>query len=81
MSKEKDKIILPLPLIITFAFVVFINAGWLTPDEREPPACSSPAVESIGGILGEGGIAVCSIGWSSCPADIYPFVSVAVIFM
>ena len=64
-----------------FCFVVFINAEWLTPDEREPPACLPSAVESIGGILREGGIAVYSIGWSSCPADIYPFVSVAVIFM
>ena len=38
-----------------FFFVAFINAEWLTPYEREPPACSSPAVESIGGILREGG--------------------------
>ena len=37
-----------------FYFVAFIDAEWLTPDEREPPAFSSPAVESIGGILREG---------------------------
>ena len=30
-------------------------------DEREPPACSSPAIESIGGILRERGIAICCI--------------------
>ena len=71
MSKEKDN----------FFFVAFINAEWLTPYEREPPACSSPAVESIGGILREGDVAVCSIDLSSCPADIYPFMSATVIFM
>ena len=64
-----------------FYFVAFINAEWLTPDEREPPACSSPAVESIGGILREGGIAVCCIYLLICPADLYPFMSVTVIFM
>ena len=64
-----------------FFFVAFINAEWLTPYEREPPACSSPAVESIGGILREGGVAVCCIYLSSCPADVYPFMSATVIFM
>ena len=38
----------------SFCFCAFANAEWLTPDEREPPAFSSPAVESIGGILREG---------------------------
>ena len=64
-----------------FYFIAFINAEWLTPDEREPPACSSPAVESIGGILREGDVAVCRIDLSSCPADTYPFMSATVIFM
>ena len=44
--------------ILTFAAILllcaFTNAEWLTPDEREPPAFSSPAVESIGGLLREG---------------------------
>ena len=81
-----DKIFLSEPKILTFAtiffhFIAFVNAEWLTPDEREPPACSSPAVESIGGILREGGVAICCIYLSSCPADIYPFMSVAVQFV
>ena len=44
-----------------FHFIAFVNTKWLTPDEREPPACSSPAIESIGGILRERGIAICCI--------------------
>ena len=47
--------------MLNLRFIAFVNAEWLTPDEREPPACSSTAVESIGGILGEGGIAICCI--------------------
>ena len=66
---------------LSFCFCAFTNAEWLTPDEREPPAFSSPAVVSIGGILREGDVAVCSIDLSSCPADIYPFMSATVIFM
>ena len=85
MSKEMDKIFLSEPKILTFAAILllcaFTNAEWLTPDEREPPAFSSPAVESIGGILREGGIAVCCIYLLICPADVYPFMSVTVIFM
>ena len=63
ISKEMDKNFLSEPRILTFAtiffhFIAFINSEWLTPDEREPPACSPSAVESIGGILREEGFIV-----------------------
>ena len=49
-----------------FHFIAFVNAEWLTPDEREPPACSPSAVESIGGILREEGFIVSIF---LCPHD------------
>ena len=39
-----------------FYFVAFIDAEWLTPDEREPPACSSPVVENLAIFLGKGAL-------------------------
>ena len=59
--------------MLNLRFIAFVNAEWLTPDEPEPPACSSPAVESIGGILREGGIAICCICLSSYSANMFVF--------